>query len=131
MQINLMTDYALRMLLFLSVNSGITNSREISEQLDIPQKNILKIGRKLKTENYVDITVGPYGGYTLIKKPNTILLYDVVSMFEKIQINCHLETEKGKQIEIDAAVNSLYAELQDMIKTTLKAKTLAEIVPNH
>ena len=52
-------------------------------------------------------------------------------MFEKIQINCHTETDKENQIEIDAAVNGLYSELQDMIKTTPKAKTLAEIMPDR
>ena len=131
MQIHLMTDCAFRMLIFLTVNRGITNSREIAEELNIPQKNILKIGRKLKAENYVDITVGPYGGYALTKKPDTILLYDVVSMFEKIQINRHPETEKGKQIKLNTAVNGLYSELQDVIETALKAKTLAEIVPKQ
>ena len=131
MQINLMTDYALRMLIFLAVNRGTTNSRKISEYLDIPQKNILAIGRKLKAEDYVDISVGPYGGYTLTKKPDTILLYDVVSMFEKIQINRHTETDKENQIEIDKAVNGLYSELQDVIETALKTKTLAEIVPKR
>ena len=131
MQINLMTDYALRMLIFLAVNRGTTNSRKISEYLDIPQKNILAIGRKLKAEDYVDISVGPYGGYTLIKKTDTILLYDIVCLFEKIQINRHTETDKENQIEIDKAVNGLYSELQDIIEKTLKASTLAEIVPKR
>jgi len=131
MQINLMTDCALRMLIFLAIKHGVANSRKLAEQLDIPQKNILEIGRKLKAENYIDATVGPYGGYTLNKTPDTILLYDIVCLFEKININCHSESEKGKQIEIDAAVNGLYSELQDMIITTLKSKTLADIVPEQ
>ena len=129
MQINLMTDYALRMLIFLAVNRGSTNSKEIAEQINVPQKNVLKIGHKLKAENYVDASVGPYGGYALTQKPDTILLYDVFCLFEKIQINC--EIKKGNLIEIDTAVNGLYSELQNKIETVLKSKTLADIVPEQ
>ena len=42
MQINLMTDYVLRVLIFLAVNRGVANSGEIAEQLDIPPKNIYR-----------------------------------------------------------------------------------------
>ena len=130
MQVNLMTDYALHMLVFLEINKGVTNSKEIAGRLDIPQKKILEIGRRLKSKNYVDAPVGPYGGYTLTQKPDTILLYDIVCLFEKININGHPESEKGKQIEIDAAVNGLYSELQNKIETVLKSKTLADIMSN-
>lgn len=128
MQIKLTTDYAFRMLTYLSLKNNVANSKEIADRLSIPQKNILDIGRKLKTANHINIINGPYGGYKLKKKPDDISLYGIVSIFESVQENRRFKGKRETQNNIDVAMASLYFELQDMIEKKLKSKTLADLV---
>lgn len=125
MQIKLMTDYTLRMLTYLATKQGITNSKQISDELGIPQKNVLSIGRKLKAKNYIEIISGPYGGYKIAKNPENICLFDIVFMFEGIGINYRSE---ANQTAVNAAVNNFYSELQGMIKENLNSRTLADLI---
>lgn len=130
MQIKLITDYALRMLIYLSIEKNVANSKEISERLDIPQKNVLSIGKRLSAASYVKIINGPYGGYKINKQPEDVVLLDAISIFEDTKINCRPEGEKENQMIPDTAVNCLYSELQGMIETKLKSETLADVIPS-
>jgi len=128
MQIKLTTDYALHILVFLTLKNKVTNSKEIADSLDIPQVKVLSIGRKLKAEKYVNIVNGPYGGYILAKKPEDILLYDIVLMFEGVRVNCHSETKKEGDAAVNVPVITLYSELQSLIEEKLKSETLADLI---
>jgi len=128
MQINLTTDYALRILVFLTLKNKVVNSKEIADSLDIPQKKVLSIGRKLKAAKYVNIVNGPYGGYIIVKKPEDILLYDIVLMFESVRVNFHSERKRGGDAAVDVPVITLYSELRSLIEEKLKSETLADLV---
>lgn len=133
MQIKPVTDYALRMLIYLFVKRDISNSKEISEQLNIPQKNVLSIGRNLKKAKYISITSGPYGGYTITKKSEDITVYNIISIFEDVKINCRfsLREKKGSKTMIESAADDLYYTLQCIIEEKLKSITLADLITGN
>jgi len=131
MQVKLITDYALRILIYLGLKNSVANSKEIASQLDIPQKNVLSIGRKLKKTNYVSIISGPYGGYIIKRAPENILIYDVFSIFADIKISCLFREKKAHQNIADSIAIQLYSELQEMFEEKLKSYTLADLISEH
>ncbi len=47
MQLNVTTDYAIRIILYLALRKEITTSKEIAAAMSIPQNYVLKITHKL------------------------------------------------------------------------------------
>jgi len=134
MQIRLTTDYALRMINYLSGKSSVVPSTELAENLSIPKPYVQSIGRKLKKAKYVDIMLGTTGGLSLIKAPEEITVYDIVLLMERsIKLNRCLEDEK--QCNRDAtsycAVHSYFKGLQGFIEKDMRSKTFAEFLDDN
>ncbi|WP_394883854.1 hypothetical protein [Clostridium tertium] len=51
MQLNITTDYAIRIVRCLAIKAKLTTAKEISEEMVIPKNYIVKITRKLKYVN--------------------------------------------------------------------------------
>ncbi|MFZ5968099.1 MAG: RrF2 family transcriptional regulator [Bacillota bacterium] len=84
MKITQETDYALRIILFLS-KAGIDNrveARSISESERIPSRFTLKILRKLTKAGITKAYRGINGGYAINKTPESITLKDVVEAID-------------------------------------------------
>lgn len=50
MQLNITTDYAIRIVIYLAIKEKLTTSKEISEAMFILERYIGKITRKLKEQ---------------------------------------------------------------------------------
>lgn len=57
MHLNISTDYAIRMVLYLAKKKRLVQSRELSQQLHIPQGYVLKVAGILKKAHILE------GGY--------------------------------------------------------------------
>lgn len=76
---------ALRALIYLSAQEkrqGYTGIRELSEELDISFHFLTKILQVLTQEGILHSYRGPNGGVALARLPETILLVEVVRLFE-------------------------------------------------
>lgn len=82
MQITVTTDYAIRVLLYLTREDKIINSRELSEQVAVSQNYLQKLIRKLVQRGIVQQYRGVNGGYALARRPSQITLYDVIYTME-------------------------------------------------
>mgnify|MGYP001648638123 CR=1 FL=1 len=82
MRIKATTDYAIRAVLYLAVKGEQCSSREISEAMHIPRDLLVQIAIRLRQASILAAQSGKYGGYSLMKKPADITLYDVVSAME-------------------------------------------------
>ena len=82
MQLNITTDYAIRMVLYLAMKQGAISSREISEMLGIPKTYISKITKKLENAGLINISVGVYGGFSIEKPANQINLLNIIEAME-------------------------------------------------
>lgn len=64
MQLNITTDYAIRIILALANRDGeVVSSKDISMTMKIPQKYVLKITRSLVAVELIERRSGVYGGF--------------------------------------------------------------------
>jgi len=63
------------------------NSGEIAENRHLPKPVVAKVLTILSQAGIVNGSPGPGGGYSLAREPKTISLYDVVSLFERLDQN--------------------------------------------
>lgn len=82
MRIKATTDYAIRAVLYLAMRGEQCSSREIAEAMHIPRNLLVQIAIRLRQASILSTRSGKYGGYSLMKKPADITLYDVVSAME-------------------------------------------------
>ena len=82
MQITNTTDYALRIIDYLSEKGNLATEAELADNLKIPIRNISKIMNILKNNNLINSEMGFNGGYSLAKNPERISYFDVISATE-------------------------------------------------
>lgn len=84
MKISYKCDYALKTLLELAknYNSKLLTIKELSKNLDIPQKFLEQILLELKKGGFANSKRGAIGGYYLEKSPNKIILGEVIRFIE-------------------------------------------------
>lgn len=61
------------------------NSAEIAKLRNLSQPLVAKVMGALSMAGYLTGTRGPGGGYRLAKSPETIRIYDIVSVFEGVE----------------------------------------------
>ena len=92
MQLTMTTDYALRCMMYLAGKEEVSSSPEIGEAVGINKMFVQKVLRVLRDAGVVSSTHGGTGGYRLAKKPEEIVLLDIILLFEKtMKINRCLE----------------------------------------
>lgn len=128
--------YALRALIELSreYGKGPVSICLIAKKQEIPPRFLEAILRQLKQAGYADSVRGKEGGYLLIKKPEQLILGDVLRLFEGpfIQNNQGVAlTEPHKDVFItvwekaEKALSEIYDQttFADLLKEDLKLNT--------
>ncbi len=82
MQINKTTDYALRIIYYLSQENRIVPSSEMSRNMKISKRYLLFIAKALKRYGYINVGLGAVGGYSLARPLSDITFYDVITQME-------------------------------------------------
>lgn len=82
MHFNISTCYGLQIVLYLAQNRKIVSSTELSECLNISQRYVIQIAKKLRDGQIIDSYAGMSGGYKLRLKASAISVYDIAVMFE-------------------------------------------------
>lgn len=94
MYITLETDYAIRIVDYLSGTTELRCAKEISEAVSVPLRFARNILQKLVGKDIVISYKGVNGGYKLAKAPKVISLYDVFrAMDEPVILNRCLKAE--------------------------------------
>ncbi len=133
MKLNMTTDYATRILLYLANKSDIANSEEISFNSGISKQYVLKIMNTLVDSGMIDKRRGRKGGYFWGKHPEDISLYDIVLLLEG---PCGIDeiAENAKDARGDTRpisyVHDFYNSLKQQIICELKSQTLDKIILN-
>lgn len=84
MKITYKGDYALKIILDLSLNYGsrMVQIKDISKRQDIPLKYLEQIVLVLKGAGYIRSKRGPVGGISLAKSPESITLGEIIRLME-------------------------------------------------
>jgi Rrf2 family nitric oxide-sensitive transcriptional repressor len=94
MQLNVTTNYGVRIVLYLASKRNFANSNEISKEMGIPHTYILKLTKVLKGAGILTEKRGVNGGFALEEDSETLTLLTVLETFEKTMvINRCLEDE--------------------------------------
>jgi Rrf2 family transcriptional regulator, nitric oxide-sensitive transcriptional repressor len=84
MKINLQTDYALRVLIYVGTNSGdLSTIQEIADAFSVSKAHLMKVVYRLGKSGYLDTIRGKNGGMRLKRLPETIRIGDVVRSIEE------------------------------------------------
>ena len=130
MQLNVTTDYAIRIVLYLAMKDRVVNSGEIAEAMGIPPTYIMKITRKLKHANILSEKRGVDGGFVLSSAPDQLTLLDIVGALEKtVNINRCLEEDEycSRNAVSFCTVRKLLVRLQAELAEGLNVK-ISELI---
>lgn len=132
MQLNITTDYAIRIILALATKEGeVVSSKEISMTMKIPQKYVLKITRSLVAANLIERRSGVYGGFLLVRKPKDINLLEIIDVMEPtIRINRCLEDDAycSRFATDNCPVRKFYIGFQSVLKEHFKKVTIQSLL---
>ena len=82
MRLNLHTDYALRLLMFLAVKKQQASIDEMATAYGISRNHLMKVGQRLTELGYVEARRGRGGGLALARGPEMINVGEVVRKVE-------------------------------------------------
>ena len=125
LQLNVTTDYAIRIVMYLAIQQKVVNSREIAKEMGIPMTYIMKITKKLKDAKLLSEKRGVDGGFMLNKAPDRLTLLDIVGALEKtVKINRCLEDDEycSRDAVAFCTVRKLLVQLQAEFAEGLNVK---------
>lgn len=124
------TDYAFRMLTYISLQKGERSTiREVAEAYDISRNHLMKVAHQLQKSGYLTTVRGKGGGLTLARAPTGIRLGEVVRAMEPdlLVAECF---GSGNQCVItpDCRLKQYLASALTGFIDTLNEHTLADLV---
>ena len=128
--------YGIRAVVYLAsrypekINIGI---KEISGDLNLPAPFLAKIMQQLARHKILNSVKGPNGGFSLLKKPESITMLDIVKIIdgEALFKNCLIhdgscaETKKSRKT---CTVHDDYSKIRADIDKLFRGKTIEELV---
>lgn len=138
MQLTTTMDYALRIVNYLANKGKMASTNELSKELTIPNSYIPKIIKGLKNNHLIAATEGMKGGYSLIKSPPDITLYDVISSTQSTMSNKCLDgSEKSSDLihsdtEFDTdSIRKMLNSLENDYIDKLKNLTISDFIEDN
>jgi Rrf2 family protein len=128
--------YGIRAIVYLASyypeknNIGI---KQISSDLGLPTPFLAKILQQLAKNKIISSTKGPNGGFSFLKKPESISLFDIVRIIdgEGIFRNCIIhdgscsDVRKSKK---SCPVHNDYSRVRNDLVKLFKSKSIGELV---
>ena len=132
MQLTMTTDYALRCMMYLAGKEEGSSSPEIGEAVGINKMFVQKVLRVLRDAGVVSSTHGGTGGYRLAKKPEEIVLLDIILLFEKtMKINRCLELKGCCERYETCPLHAYYTEVQKTLEDYFGRDTLQDVIDHR
>ena len=108
-----------------------TNLTDISLRQGISISFLEQIFSKLKKNNLVQSSRGPFGGYLLAKRPEEIKISNIINAVdEKVKtVGCKKESKKGcTGKSVKCITHNLWDDLENHINSFFEKNTLKDIV---
>tara|TARA_R110000787_G_scaffold214699_1_gene323888 strand:- start:173 stop:616 length:444 start_codon:yes stop_codon:yes gene_type:complete len=134
MRLNLQTDFALRTLMHLAINTDrrVTIS-EISETFGISRNHLMKVALALSHEGLVATERGRAGGLSLARAASDIPVGDVVRRMEgnAALVECFPGGAGGCRISPACRLRGALAEALEAFFATLDSYSIADLVRSN
>lgn len=131
MQLTLHTDYALRVLIYLSIHPDkIVTIDEITEFYEISRNHLVKVVHNLSNKGFINTSRGKHGGMQLSRPPHEISIGKVV---RKIEANfdiveCFSQDSKKCRVLPVCNLKSVLQQANEKFLTFLDEYTLADAI---
>ena len=135
MRITSESDYAIRIVAFMSAANKKTDAQTLSEQTGISLRFTLKILRKLMLSKIISSIKGVNGGYYLSRPSSEISVLDVLTAISgPVAINKCVEHEfecsrPDIQKASDCKIHCFFVSLNNNIKDALLKQTFDQLMP--
>ena len=131
MQLTLHTDYALRVLIYLTQKrDDLATISEIADFYKISRNHLVKVVHHLSISEYIQTTRGKHGGIKLAREPDQISIGDVVREMEPNfnLVECFNEAPPGCMVSSVCALKSVLKQASIEFLGVLDGFTLAEAI---
>ena len=125
------TDYGLRIMASLArhFDKNLISARQLADEGNFSYELGCKILQKLHKAGLVKSSMGPKGGFALMKEPSKITLMEIIRVLQAgIRLNRCLADGEGCEFQPDCQVHKKLAILQSNIEDYLSSITLAEML---
>lgn len=131
MQLTRQTDYALRLLMFLSLreSDALVTVSEIADSFMVPHNHLLKIVQKLAQHGFIQTVRGKGGGIRFALRPDQIVIGSVV---RKMETNLDLIdcADPICPLNYGCELRSVLDEARDAFLSVLDRYTVTDLVNN-
>jgi len=96
--------YGIRAVIYLASqpeSAGKTGIKKISSDLDLPTPFLAKILQQLAKQKILSSTKGPHGGFSILKDPQKITLYDIIKTIDGEEVFTNCIMHNGPCITVD------------------------------
>lgn len=131
MQLNISTDYAIRIVYYLALKGDTATSSEISGQMGIPQSVIATLATPLQKAGLLSTQRGAGGGFALCRRPEDISLHEIVNLMEgTTRINRCLEPDGFCSRNGTASCNAhrFFLREQEKLERSFREMTIAKLL---
>lgn len=133
MRLTAYSDYALRVLMYLTIqDERLATIREISEQYDISRNHLMKLVHDLGKHGYVETVRGKSGGLRIGRDPAKISVGEVVRAMEKDMsvVECFDPENYDCQIAETCALKGVMRKAVDAFLEVLDEYTIKDLTKN-
>ena len=134
MQLNISTDYAIRIVYYLALKGDTATSSEISGQMGIPQSVIATLATPLQKAGLLSTQRGSGGGFTLCRKPEDISLHEIVNLMEgTTRINRCLEPDGfcSRNGTASCSAHRFFLREQEKLERSFREMTIAKLLSDE
>ena len=134
MRLSLHTDYALRVLMYLTGEAERSTIAEIAEFFEISKDHLAKVAQRLARLGYIHSMRGIGGGLELAKAPKNISVGEVISDFEGSThlLDCVVAERKICAIQPGCKLRGVLATAEKIQLDYLNSVSLRDVVrPGH
>lgn len=132
MQVQISTDYAIRILKYLHKHKeDLPTAMTISQSIGITYPFFIKIANQLKQKGLLSAVQGRNGGYRLARPADKISVYDVFLSIEgDLKINRCLQVDGHctRGAREDCHLHTFFHGLQEKIIADMSSKNISEFV---
>lgn len=128
--------YGIRAIIYLSGKrsaGGKIGIKQISSDLDLPSPFLGKILQQLAKQKILKSMKGPHGGFSMLKDPKTISLYDIVTAIdgEDTFTDCVMHNEPCRCVDRTKSrcpIHDDYAKTRQELIQLFKSKSINDLV---
>ncbi len=131
MRLTVYTDFSLRVLMFLALRGdGLATIAEIAKAYGISKNHLMKVAHQLGLAGYIETVRGKGGGLRLARRPQDIVLGEVVRRTEPDMalVPCLAPNDASCAIYSSCALRGVLSEAGDAFLLVLDKHTLADLV---